>query len=151
MRGARTHGYDTKHRGGAGAGTSKSDGGGAGWRWRLYPAIWVALVNPPQVTGLHSELKLQLLLLHLPSHHMSSSWPAFICNPHSGRPHSCFCFSTKSARVFAPHTLLFPLNQRCADHLEASLLLIGSSPLAAGTWLSLVPMHSAGLFCFISF
>lgn len=67
---------------------------------------------------------------------VSSSWPAFNCNPHSSPPDAHFCFSTKSARVLVPHTRVFPLNQRCADHLEASLLLTGSSPLAAGTWLS---------------
>lgn len=29
--------------------------------------------------------------------------------------------------IISPNIRVFPLNQRCADHLEASLLLIGSS------------------------
>lgn len=102
--GPSTLGHNTKHWGGSGARASTSDGGGAGWRWRLYPAIWAALVNPPQVTGLRSEIKLQLLLLHLPSHHVSSSRPAFICNPHSGRPHPRFLFFHKIGPcVRSPH------------------------------------------------
>lgn len=145
---------DTKHRSVGGARTSTSDGVGAGWRWRFHPAIWAGLVNPPQVTQLHSGLRLQLSLPHPPLHRLlqvSSSWPAFICNPHSSPPHAHFCFSTKSARVLVSRTRVFPLNQHCADHLEASLLLIGSLPLAAGTWLSLVPLHSAGMFFFSFF
>lgn len=90
-------GYDTKHRGVAGARTSESDGVGAGWRWRFHPAIWAALVNPPQVTRLHSELKLQLRL---------PPPPTFSKCPQAGQPSS-----VTHAAVHHMPTFVFPQNR----------------------------------------